>query len=64
MRMLKIQELYQMHKRDGVSDAHIYRAHINPTYPVSLPHFRYILARNVKKELAELAAAKDNPKNN
>lgn len=44
-------DLYRLHKKDGYSDAYVYRKFINPVYPMSLSTFYSYLYIPIEKKL-------------
>jgi hypothetical protein len=50
-----VQDLYQEHKKPGVTDVHIYKTYIYPQYYISKPTFYKYLSINAKRELAQIA---------
>lgn len=61
VRLLEIQQEYQQHKKEGLTDVYIWRAHIYPRWRISEGYFRRVLDRNVKRELAQLGVDTNAP---
>jgi hypothetical protein len=55
-RALEVQQLYQLHKRPGISGKFIYRTYIYPRYRISYNTMLRYLGRNVKREIRQLEA--------
>ena len=53
-RLQMVQEEYQRHKREGLSDIYIWRAHIHPRFCISEGYFRRSLSRNVRRDIASI----------
>jgi hypothetical protein len=52
-RIKDIQELYLIHKKEGVSTRHVYKTYIYPVYKISMATLYNYLAVNARKELKQ-----------
>lgn len=51
-----VQEIYQRHKQEGISDAFIYRNYVHPVVPISQDRFYAYLQISPQKELKSIGA--------
>ena len=51
-----VQEIYQRHKQEGVSDAFIWRKHVYPVMPIGQDSFYRYLQISPQKELKSIGA--------
>lgn len=58
--ILKVQEVYLEHHRDGVSDTFIFNNYIKDQFCISIRTFRTYMATNAKMELRNLENEKTN----
>ncbi len=54
LRVIKVQELYQLHKQDDLPDTKIFRRYIYPVYPMTIRTFQNYMELPAKRELKEL----------
>jgi hypothetical protein len=52
-RIKDIQDIYLLHKKEGVTTRYVYKAHIYPVYKISMATFYNYLSTNAKKELKQ-----------
>lgn len=53
--ILDVQNVYNAHKKEGVSTMHVYRTHIKPLYHISRATFYNYLSTPAKKKLGEIS---------
>lgn len=56
-RVQAVQEVYNLHKQEGIPDAFIWRKHIYPKYFISLDTFYRYLQISPKTELKKMGIA-------
>lgn len=49
-RALAVQELYQKHKEEGITDLYIHRKYIYPQFKISLRTMQRYINRNAKRD--------------
>lgn len=59
-RIIKVQEVYAEHKREGLTDVYIFRKHVKPTFCISYRTYTKYLATNAKREIRLIEEYKEN----